>query len=336
MNDFVRNLWYMAGWEEEVPDDGVLARKLLDQKWLVMRQSDGSYAMLRDRCPHRFVQLSLGTKKGDQLHCAYHGLGFDGSGACVHNPSGGDLPPGASVPTMPVVARDSILWFWPGDPERADPATIPDFGFLDTPIHNRGVYLFPVDYRLIVDNLMDLSHAEFIHTETFGTNGSLFEVGSQDLVQNDDGSIANNWTMTGARPPHFALSMLPDGALVDQQIHITWHAPASMALLVTMSHHATGESVVPDMINPHILTPETATSTHYFFTDGPQPDARKLTEAVFLGEDEPMVRSAQEGMGGKDFWDNHPVILPTDAAAIRVRRRMMQLARAEAKERPDA
>lgn len=61
-----------------------------------------------------------------------------------------------------------------------------------------------------------------------------------------------------------------------------------------------------------------------------------MTEAVFLGEDEPMVESVQERMEGKDSWALKPVILPTDAAAIRVRRRMMQLLRAEANEMEEA
>jgi Rieske [2Fe-2S] domain len=77
MSDYVRNLWYMAAWVGEVPDDGVLARTFLDEKWLIYRLSTGEYAMLRDRCAHRFVQLSRGERHGDIIHCPYHGLGFN-------------------------------------------------------------------------------------------------------------------------------------------------------------------------------------------------------------------------------------------------------------------
>ena len=42
-----------------------------------------------------------------------------------------------------------------------------------------------------------------------------------------------------------------------------------------------------------------------------------------------MIRAQQDALAGQDFWAARPVILPSDAAAIRVRRRMMQLLRAE-------
>ena len=34
---YVRNLWYMAAWDHEVPEDGMLARTFLDRKWLIHR-----------------------------------------------------------------------------------------------------------------------------------------------------------------------------------------------------------------------------------------------------------------------------------------------------------
>ncbi len=45
--------------------------------------------------PHRFAPLGMGILKGDAVRCPYHGLEFDGSGACVHNPHGdGAIPEG--------------------------------------------------------------------------------------------------------------------------------------------------------------------------------------------------------------------------------------------------
>ena len=66
---------------------------LLDRKWLLWRERDGGWAMIEDRCPHRFVPLSRGTFHDGRIACGYHGLTFDGTGACVHNPFGGELPP---------------------------------------------------------------------------------------------------------------------------------------------------------------------------------------------------------------------------------------------------
>ena len=43
-----------------------------------------------------------------------------------------------------------------------------------------------------------------------------------------------------------------------------------------------------------------------------------------------MVAAQAEAMPGQDFWEARPVILPSDAAAIRARRKLMQMRRAEA------
>lgn len=331
MSDYVRNCWYMAAWAGEVPEGGFLARRLLDQPWLLWREADGSWAMVADRCPHRFVPLSRGRFAEGLIACGYHGLTFDGTGACVHNPFGGELPPAARLETMPVVERHGGLWFWPGDPALADPAAIPDFAFIDVgPAVGRAHYVMAVNYELIADNLLDLSHAEFLHVESFGTNGSLFSHGAQSVEQDESGAIWNRWDMTGAPPPGWAAPMLGEGETVDQALHIRWHAPASLALFIRMTRSASGEALVPAMANPHILTPETQGATHYFFTHEPGAEAEAMARRVFLEEDEPMIAAQAEAMGAADFWDMRPVILPSDAAAIRARRRLMQLRRAEA------
>jgi vanillate O-demethylase monooxygenase subunit len=321
----------MAAWAEEVPEDGLLARKLLGQHWVIWRQGDGQWTMLVDRCAHRFAPLSKGQRVGDTIRCGYHGLGYDASGACVHNPFGQTVPPGMRVQAMHLVERHSALWFWAGDPDLADPATIPDFGFMQEADHVRVALMMDVNYQLIVDNLMDLTHVEFMHIKTFGANGSMLEHGRQSVVTDDDGAIWNNWAVENASPPKWAEPLLPKGQRIDQWINIRWHAPASMALYVGLSHAGTdhADMVVPAMVNPHILTPASETSTHYFCSHGPEEDARALMDEVFMEEDEPMMRAVQERMEGKDFWDLRPAILPSDVAAIRVRRRMQQLARAE-------
>lgn len=328
---FVRNCWYMAAWVDEVPADGFLARRLLDEPWLIWRTQDGAWTMLADRCPHRFVPLSRGNRVGDTVRCGYHGLGFDAKGTCVHNPFGAPPPAGAKVAQRPLVERAGALWFWPGEADKADPATIPDFAFATGPQHVPGVLTMDAGYELIADNLMDLSHAEFIHRDTFGVNGALLDHGVQTVETDETGAIWNKWDITGALPPAWAVAMLPEGARSDQWLHIRWHAPASMALFIGLTRAGTGRRafIVPAMANPHILTPETATTTHYFYTREPGEESAEMVRRVFLEEDEPMVRAAQDSMAGVDFWDMHPVILPSDAAAIRARRRLMAMRLAE-------
>jgi nitrite reductase/ring-hydroxylating ferredoxin subunit len=154
---FIRNGWYMACWSHEVPDGGFLARRLLDKPWVIWRKADGEMVMMADRCPHRFVPLSRGGRDGDKMRCGYHGLAFDGAGNCAHNPFSGQPLDIAKVEVLPVVEKHTGVWFWPGDAEKADPALIPDYGFLDhdKPLH-RGTIRMKASYELVTDNLMDL------------------------------------------------------------------------------------------------------------------------------------------------------------------------------------
>lgn len=331
MSPYIRNAWYLAAWTAEVPRDGFLSRKLLDRPWLLFRDRAGEWAMLEDRCPHRFVPLSKGRFADGRIACGYHGLTFDGAGRCVHNQFGA-VPDGARVATCPVAEAHGGLWFWPGEPELADPELIPDFAFIDAGAAvQRSHYVMGVNYELIADNLLDLSHAEFLHVESFGTNGSLFSHGAQTVESDEGGAIWNRWDMTAAPAPGWAAPLLEEGEAVDQALHIRWHAPASLALFITMAREGSADPLVPPMANPHILTPETQGSTHYFFTHDPGPDAEAMARRVFLEEDEPMITAQSEAMGGGDFWDLKPLILASDRAAIMARRKLMQMRKGEAR-----
>lgn len=186
------------------------------------------------------------------------------------------------------------------------------------------------NYELLTDNLLDLTHAEFIHIEMFRVNGSIFE-GVQTVVAETDGAIWNNWDMTDVVAPQWAAELAGEGVRVDQWLYMRWHAPASMALEVGIARAGTGraEALVPAMINPHIVIPETQSSSHYFFDHEDTSEAAELARRVFAEEDEPMIEAAQAALGDGDFWDARPAILETDAGAIRARRRLMQLRRRE-------
>ena len=102
--------------------------------------------------PRRAIHAAIGGRQyqlvpllldgGAAIQCRYHGLRFDGGGACVHNPHGPSIPPRARVRAYPVIERYGIAWIWMGDPPAADPASIPDFSFMDPASHHTaGAYM---------------------------------------------------------------------------------------------------------------------------------------------------------------------------------------------------
>lgn len=332
---FPLNAWYMAAWSSEV-SDGLFARRLLDRPVLLFRDKDGSAVAFDDRCPHRFAPLSRGCKTARGIQCAYHGLTFDSDGVCVHNPVGnGHIPAGTAVRNYPLVERDRILWIWMGDAGLANQSLIPDMSLVPeagTGHHNIGNYLHVrCNYLLEIDNLMDLSHVNFLHLGTLG-NESMRAASVK--VTEDGGTIRADLWMPGTICGFGPMTGQP----CDQWNNIVWMSPASMLLEFGAVEPGAAAVQDPNLYAFHIVTPETERTTHYFFgTSGSFSEedagmAEAIREAqinAFLTEDNPMIEAVAEAMGDDDFWALRPAILPSDSAPIRIRRRLAQMCRQE-------
>ena len=146
----------------------LFARTVLNEQIVMYRTSDGKIAALEDRCVHRQVPLSKGRLKGDQVECWYHGMRYEPTGKCVHIPSQKVIPPRACVKTFPVAEKYGWVWLWFGDPARADESLVPDHWPVTSPEFAGEMSYFHIgtDYRLAIDNLLDLSHIAFVHPKT--------------------------------------------------------------------------------------------------------------------------------------------------------------------------
>ena len=171
---FLRNCWYVAGWEDEIPQDGMFERTLLNESVLFYRTGSGAIAALENRCPHRGAPLHVGRREGDGVRCGYHGMLFNAAGKCTEIPGQEMIPPRACVRSYPVVARDELLWIWMGDPAKADASKIISYWWHTDPgwRKKRDYLHYQAPYSLIVDNLLDFSHLSFVHSTSIGTPSS--------------------------------------------------------------------------------------------------------------------------------------------------------------------
>lgn len=190
---FVKNCWYVAGWDYDLPQGKVLARTIIDHQLVLYRKRDGGVVAIQDRCCHRHAALHLGEIEGDCIRCMYHGLKFDPSGRCVDIPGQDRISPKAVIRSYPVVERDNWIWIWMGDPALAAPQLIPfSVGPSDPDWDIRPSSLvFDADYRLVVDNLLDFSHITYVHRKTFG--GEQFSDGLPKISKLDRGFRVERW-----------------------------------------------------------------------------------------------------------------------------------------------
>lgn len=339
----LRRAWYVAGFADELALGQLLARTLLDEPLVFFRGPDGRVRALLDRCAHRFAPLSAGTlcDGGAAVQCPYHGLRFDGSGACVHNPHGdGAIPPRAAVRAWTVVERDRLLWLWAGDPADADASLIPDFSAVtaappDATI--RGHMPTACDYRLLADNILDLTHADFLHAGSLGS-GAITRAQAQ-VTDLGERSLRITWLSAGDRAPAaFDAHLREPGQPTDQWTEVTWTAPGAMLLRVGATLQGEAREHGVDTANLHLATPETSGRTHYWywstrnFAIDPHANAaiRPVIEFAFAQQDKPMLEAQQRRIGAADFWSLKPALLRSDAGAARARRKLDALIAAEA------
>lgn len=336
---FLTNVWYVAATEREL-ETTPLARTILGRAIALYRTEGGEAVALEDRCPHRFAPLHLGVVKGDNLQCQYHGLRFGPDGACVHNPQGsGRVPASASVRHFPLCERFGFVWIWMGRTEVVDRSCIPDLSrWADQPDHTpvRGYMRPRANYELLTDNLMDLSHAVYLHSGGIGS--AAIERGHNEIVVEGRTVQSRIWVPDEMPSPFYSARFDNYDAPVDHWLNMTW-TPAAVLTLdsgITPVGRPREEGITG--LVAHVLTPETETTTHYFWAHArsykrqdlnvSDQIARALRNA-FETEDMPMVEAQQEVMGTTDLWSLQPILLPADAAAVRVRRNLARMIKEE-------
>mgnify|MGYP005811503919 CR=1 FL=1 len=334
---YLMNRWYVAAWAHEVGDQ-LFHRRLLGENVLIFRESGGRAVAIADRCPHRFAPLHLGRRRGDAVECRYHGLRFDGTGACVHSPHGHQLPRHCEVRAYPLVERHGVLWIWPGT-AAADPEAIADFSYLTAPGHKtvHGSARLRAHYELVSDNLMDASHTQFVHEDQLATDA--FAGSRHEVLQEGDAVHSNYYLSDSPIPTAYRPYFSEPDQLVAFSICFRWLPPALVRNNVTLAPVGKPPTAAIRRIGSHFMTPETAESTHYFFahtrnfeTESADVDARirRWQQHGLVGQDGAMIEAVQETMGTTDLDSLSPALFAIDTAAVRVRRRLAELVAEEA------
>ena len=335
---FVYNTWYVAALPEEL-DNGPLGRTILDTPVALYRGEDGKVAALLDICPHRFAALSTGILKDGHLQCPYHGLEFDGTGRCVLNPHGNGARPAAlNVRSFPVIERDALIWLWPGDPALANEAAIPNFSCrVDESRRTVGGYgHVDSSYRLLVDNLMDLGHAQYVHRANAQTE--VFHKQQREVVVEGD-AIHALLTFPEGPPNPMTLRLMPGlNSTIDAWTDIRWTPVSAMLNFVGFAPAGTPKEQSMNTRGTHIITPETATSCHYFFSHSRNfavRDARiddiyrDWARQALVNEDKVVVEAIEARRSYVEEHRMKQAMLFCDEAAVRVARETDRLLLAE-------
>lgn len=279
--------WWAAGFSWELKDKP-LARTFLNRAMVLFRKPDGAVAALEDRCCHKELPLSCGTVEERGLRCGYHGLLFDGAGACIEVPGQAHIPARARVASYPLRERDQILWVWIGSTPDALPADEPPaYPFHSDPAFKFGGDSFHYDapWQLIHDNLLDLSHLGYVHLKTIGGNPAIHMNAKLDVTQQGE-VVKVVRLMPGSEPPPTYAAAWPFAGRIDRWQEVEFHVSHCRIWTGAMDA-CSGRLDDPQrggfhMRGFHGVTPETDATAHYFWTiaTNPHPDKQDVTKLV--------------------------------------------------------
>lgn len=168
----LKNFWYAVCLSTEVKDKPIRVTAL-GNELVIYRNQAGRAVVMSDLCVHRGGALSDGWIKGDCVVCPYHGWEYQQSGECVRIPAnlaGQPIPKKARVDSYPTQEKYGFVWGFLGDLPENERPPLPSFPEFNDPKYRRlwGDYKWDVHYTRAVENGMDIAHAPFVHSKTFG------------------------------------------------------------------------------------------------------------------------------------------------------------------------
>jgi phthalate 4,5-dioxygenase oxygenase subunit len=193
MGRLFRCYWTPVLLGEELPENDCppVRVKVLSERLIAFRDSEGRYGLIDEFCPHRGASLWFARNEECGLRCPYHGWKFDVTGQCVEVPSEPEESGFArkiKVKSYPLVERGGVLWTYMGPPEQKPP--LPEWEFALVPDEQRFVSkrLQECNWLQAMEGGIDSSHVSFLH------RGSL---NSDPLFR---GAQGNRYNLSDARP----------------------------------------------------------------------------------------------------------------------------------------
>ena len=165
MGRLMRRYWVpiLSSWEIPEPDCPQVRVKILGEKLLAYRDSQGRAALIDEFCAHRGVSLFFGRNEENGIRCSYHGWKFDLNGQCVELPSVPDLAPKMRIKAYPCIERGGLVWAYMGPPDK-QPAP-PELEWCAIPESHRYVSkrLQECSWLQAMEGGIDTTHASWVH-----------------------------------------------------------------------------------------------------------------------------------------------------------------------------
>jgi len=191
MGNLMRRYWVpiLSCAEIPTPDCPQVRVKILGEKLLAFRDTEGKPALIDEFCSHRGASLFFGRNEECGIRCSYHGLKFDRTGACVDVPSAPQVAERMRITAYPCIERAGLVWAYmgPADQEPAQPGvewcTLPESHVF---ISKR---LQQSNYLQAMEGGIDTAHVSYVHRYEVDTDPMHRGVKALDYIKADGNVI---------------------------------------------------------------------------------------------------------------------------------------------------
>jgi phenylpropionate dioxygenase-like ring-hydroxylating dioxygenase large terminal subunit len=168
MGQLFRSYWIPALLAEELPENECppVRVKLLSERLLAFRDTDGRYGLIDEFCAHRGVSLWFGRNEESGLRCPYHGWKYDVTGQCIEVPSEpveSGFCKKIKLKSYPLVERGGVLWTYLGAPEKEPPLPEWEFAMVPRPQSFMSKRWQECNWLQALEGGIDSSHVSFLH-----------------------------------------------------------------------------------------------------------------------------------------------------------------------------
>ncbi len=193
MGDMFRAYWIPALLAAELPENDCppVRVKLLSERLVAFRDTNGRYGLMDEFCAHRGVSLWFGRNEDCGLRCPYHGWKYDVTGQCLEVPSEpteSGFAQKIKLKSYPLVSRGGVLWTYMGPADRQPP--LPEWEFATVPPDQSYMSkrVQEANWLQAMEGGIDSSHVSWLHRG---------DLNSDPLFK---GAKGNQYNLADARP----------------------------------------------------------------------------------------------------------------------------------------
>ena len=169
MGEFCRRFWTPVLLSEELPepDCAPVQTKIYGEELVAFRTTSGKVGLLKEFCPHRHASLFYGRNEEEGLRCAYHGWKFDIEGQCVDmmsEPAESSFANKVTTTAYPTQEGAGFIWAYMGPPELQPP--MPELEYLHVPDNQRQTnkVFYESNFVQVIEGEIDTVHASILHS----------------------------------------------------------------------------------------------------------------------------------------------------------------------------